>query len=87
MAEATDVIEPGTIKFMELDLTSFASTKTFTENFKNKYTHLNILVNNAATTFTEFRESANIFRQLCLMFMLIAEETGDHHERHFQVIL
>lgn len=35
------------LKVMELDLASLASVKAFTKSFKNSYSHLNFLINNA----------------------------------------
>ena len=44
----------GKIDVMRLDLMDFASIKTFTEKFKNKYTRLDVLLNNAGIMTTPY---------------------------------
>lgn len=42
---------------MDLDLSSFESTKRFTEDFKKKNCPLHILVNNAGIAFVPYSEN------------------------------
>ena len=44
----------GKIEVMQLDLMDSVSIKTFTENFKNKYTRLDVLLNNAGIMTTPY---------------------------------
>jgi retinol dehydrogenase-13 len=46
--------------FMKLDLGSFKSIENFTENFKNNFDSLDILINNAGATFDTFSLKENI---------------------------
>ena len=46
----------GRLEFMKLDLSSFASTKKFADDFKKKYRSLHILVNNAGIAYVPFGE-------------------------------
>lgn len=45
------------VEVMECDLASFASIRSFAENFKQKYPHLHVLINNAGVWETERKES------------------------------
>jgi NAD(P)-dependent dehydrogenase (short-subunit alcohol dehydrogenase family) len=48
---------PGTLEFMTADLSTQAQIRALANEFKGKYDHLHVLVNNAGALFTEFRES------------------------------
>lgn len=57
-------------EFMELDLSSFASVKSFADSFKKKNLPLNILVNNAGIAFVKYSEL--FFVKISTMFKVFA---------------
>lgn len=50
---------PGRLEFMTADLSSQAQVRALAEEFKSKYDHLHVLVNNAGALFTHYRESVD----------------------------
>ena len=58
------------LEFMKLDLSSFAATKKFADDFKKKHKSLHILVNNAGIAYVPFGE------QCCDMCSLIPSPQG-----------
>jgi NAD(P)-dependent dehydrogenase (short-subunit alcohol dehydrogenase family) len=61
------------VKVMELDLANLASIKTFSENFKQTYSHLDLLVNNAGVMIPPYTKTTDGFE---LQF-------GTNHLGHF----
>lgn len=54
MAKSEIGIVEGKIEVMQLDLQDFASIKNFCDNFKKKYTRLDVLLNNAGIMTTPY---------------------------------
>ena len=50
---------PGTLEFLQADLSSQAQVRALAAEFKSKYAQLHILVNNAGALFTTYRESVD----------------------------
>jgi NAD(P)-dependent dehydrogenase (short-subunit alcohol dehydrogenase family) len=50
---------PGSLEFLTADLSSQADVRQLAEEFKRKYDHLHVLVNNAGALFTRYRESVD----------------------------
>ncbi len=48
---------PGSLEFLTADLTSQTHIRMLAEEFRRKYTRLDLLVNNAGALFTSYRES------------------------------
>lgn len=61
------------VKVMELDLANLASVKTFSENFKQTYSHLDLLINNAGVMIPPYTKTTDGFE---LQF-------GTNHLGHF----
>ncbi|MDR1644487.1 MAG: SDR family NAD(P)-dependent oxidoreductase, partial [Tannerellaceae bacterium] len=47
------------IEYLTADFLSFAEIRRFADNIKQKYDHLDVLVNNAGAQFTDKRETTN----------------------------
>jgi NAD(P)-dependent dehydrogenase (short-subunit alcohol dehydrogenase family) len=50
---------PGSLEFMTADLSSQAEVRGLANEFRRKYDHLHVLVNNAGALFTSYRESVD----------------------------
>ncbi|MEO8609590.1 MAG: SDR family oxidoreductase [Chloroflexota bacterium] len=50
---------PGSLEFLTADLSSQAEVRGLADEFKRKYDHLDVLVNNAGALFTDYRESVD----------------------------
>lgn len=61
------------LKVMELDLANLAAVKNFTENFKQNYSHLDLLINNAGVMIPPYTKTVDGFE---LQF-------GTNHLGHF----
>jgi NAD(P)-dependent dehydrogenase (short-subunit alcohol dehydrogenase family) len=57
LAEVGDT--PGSLEFMKADLSSQAQIRALAAEFKRKYDHLHVLVNNAGALFSSYRESVD----------------------------
>ena len=51
----------GEVRLMNLDLADLSSVKQFAEEFRSKYTHLDLLINNAGVMATPYGETADGF--------------------------
>ena len=61
------------VKVMQLDLADLKSVKTFADNFKNKYSSLSILINNAGVMIPPYSKTADGFEL----------QMGTNHFGHF----
>ena len=88
------------LEFMKLDLSSFAATKRFADDFKKKHKSLHILVNNAGIAYVPLGEQccdmshsqssgSGLGMRLvhCRLAFFTAEKTDDGYEKHFQVTI
>ena len=50
---------PGSLEFLTADLSAQAQVRGLADQFKRKYDHLDVLINNAGALFTSYRESAD----------------------------
>jgi NAD(P)-dependent dehydrogenase (short-subunit alcohol dehydrogenase family) len=57
LAEVGDT--PGSLEFLKADLSSLAQIRSLAAEFKRKYDHLHVLINNAGALFSRYRESVD----------------------------